>query len=261
MSVSKQLKQRCDSRRWTMTMLAQDGALLEDVMIRQLPLIPPRATHVVLSCSGNDLLALLNQMVVANFTLGSVYAAVGEGLKLVAEQYRDLIQLLKRLKCHVACCTVYRPNFNQFFFKSLATVSLGLHNSRLMQIAEDLHCSVLDLANILEGKEDFANPLELSTRGGAKVVENITRFVSEHPSRQCFHICPPDIVQAEDKAASLFDLPGLQLKCCGSTTLTRRVYASKVVPQVHELCDVLEAGEPLGKPLEFSEAQECWREA
>merc|ERR1719422_1711581 len=89
---------------------------------------------------------------------------------------------LKLLKC----CTVYRPNFNQVFFKSLATFSLGIHNSRLMHIAEDLGCSVLDLANILEGKEDFANPLELSTRGGAKVVENITNFVNEHPSRLRF---------------------------------------------------------------------------
>merc|ERR1740123_373145 len=126
--------------------------------------------------------------------------------------------MIKRIsKCHVACCTVYRPNFNHLFFKSLATFSLGIHNSRLTQIAEDLSCSVLDLANILEGKEDFANPLELSTRGGSKVVENITRFVSEHPSRQRFFPCSVDMTHGEDKAASLFSMSNFQLKkCCGS---------------------------------------------
>merc|ERR1740123_187707 len=107
--------------------------------------------------------------------------------------------MIKRIsKCHVACCTVYRPNFEHLFFKSLASFSLGIHNSRLTQIAEDLGCSILDIASILEGKEDFANPLELSTRGGAKVVENITNFVGEHPPRRCrAHM--PELVVAEDK--------------------------------------------------------------
>lgn len=233
LSVGMQLEHRCDERNWEMTMLAQDGSLLEDVMLRQLPMIPRHATHVVLSCSGNDLLALLNRMVVANFTIGSVYGAIGEGLKLVAEQYRELIAHLKSLKCHVACCTVYRPNFNQVFFKSLATFSLGIHNSRLMNIAEDLGCSVLDLANILEGKEDFANPLELSTRGGAKVVENITNFVNEHPSRLRFEPRSALVVHSEDKpCASGF--PPFGLKCCTSSSPAHSIYASKVVPQMFE---------------------------
>merc|ERR1719512_408086 len=120
-----------------MTMLAQDGALLEDVVLRQLPSIPSAATHVVVSCTGNDLLALLNQMVVAKFAFGSVYRAMGEGLKLVAEKYRKLVRQLKCLKCHVACCTVYRPNFNGIGFQSLAAIGLGMHNSRLLNIAED----------------------------------------------------------------------------------------------------------------------------
>merc|ERR1712139_582465 len=85
------------------------------------------------------------------------------------------------LGCHLAICTLYRPNFNHLFFKSLATFSLGLHNNRIKQISVDCDCSVIDFANIFDNEEDFANPLELSTRGGSKLVENVVAFVADTP--------------------------------------------------------------------------------
>merc|ERR1740130_2157991 len=114
----------CMERGWDMTVLAQDGSMLEDVKERQVPLIPEGATHIVLSASGNDLLSLLNQMVLANFTFSSMYGTIGIGLNEVAEKYRALLQQLKSHGCHLAVCTVYRPNFNHLFFKSLASLSL-----------------------------------------------------------------------------------------------------------------------------------------
>merc|ERR1711971_583108 len=101
------------------------------------------ATHIILSASGNDLLSLLNEMVVENFTLRSMYAAIGNGLSRVADNYRALLQQLKRLGCHLAVCTLYRPNFNHLFFKSVATFSLGIHNSRLTQISVEQDCSII----------------------------------------------------------------------------------------------------------------------
>merc|ERR1712050_545266 len=113
---------------------------------------------------------------------------------------------LKCLKCHVAFCTVYRPNFNGVGFQSLATVGLAVHNSRLMSIAEELACSVIDLANVLEGDEDFANQLELSSRGGAKIVQNITEFVGEHSpgSRLRARRPGPDMIFSCDEARALY---------------------------------------------------------
>merc|ERR1719482_958590 len=73
LSVEKQLMKICMERNWDMTVLAQDGSMLEDVRQRQLPLIPEGATHLVMSASGNDLLLLLNQMVAQNFSMGSIY--------------------------------------------------------------------------------------------------------------------------------------------------------------------------------------------
>jgi len=255
LSIEKQLAQRCADNGWELTVLAQDGSMLEDVHVRQLPFIPERATHIVLSASGNDLLALLNQMVAAQFSLSSMYTAIGEGLLQVAERYRDLIQALKGLGCHLACCTVYRPNFDHLFFKSLAMVSLGMHNSRIQQVSVDLDSSVIDLASLFVDNEDFANPLELNTRGGSKVVENISTFVADNPVLSMSrHRQQRRNLSTED---DVFLSEGL--RCCAARVPQRKVYANKNVPKVVEQPNF--ANEQLPPPLEFSEAQQRWREA
>lgn len=264
LSVEKQLNKRCAERGWEMTVLAQDGSMLEDVRQRQIPLIPEGATHIIMSASGNDLLSLLNQMVVANFTLSSMYGVLGSGLQQVAETYKEILQALKRLGCHLACCTVYRPNFNHLFFKSLAIFSLGLHNSRIKQVSQDLDCSVIDLASIFDTSEDFANPLELSTRGGSKVVENISTFVLDSPiSSLSRRRTSNNNFYADDDAF----LPGapsrfgmVSMRCCATRMPLRKVYASKQVSKALESPDERLAGKQLGPALEFSQAQEKWRQ-
>jgi hypothetical protein len=260
LSVEKQLHKRCMERGWNMTVLAQDGSLLDDVRLRQIPLIPECATHIVLSASGNDLLSLLNEMVVANFTLSSMYATIGNGLNQVAENYRDILRELKGLGCHLSCCTLYRPNFNHLFFKSLASFSLGLHNSRIKQISIDLDCSVIDFANIFDGGEDFANPLELSTIGGAKLVENVSAFIADHPismlsRRSHTHIYLEDEAALAESASRW----GLSLTCCSTRVQQRRVYARTALSETLQLPDKTLADADLGPALAFSQEQERWR--
>lgn len=263
LSVEKQLSKRCEDEGWHMTVLAQDGSMLEDVLVNQMRLIPDNATHIVMSASGNDLLALLNEMVQANFTAASMYRAIVTGLGQVADRYKDLAQALKSLGCHLACCTVYRPNFNHMFFKTLATCSLGLHNSRLKQISVDLDCSVIDLANMFDSKEDFANPLELSTRGGSKFVQNIVTFVSDHPAvTMSRYRNRPYHLKSEDDAPVVmvgpFDAP---LKCCSTRLSQRKTYCDMEVSQAVEQPHQSRAEAPTNARMRFSEEQERWRHA
>lgn len=265
LSVEKQLSKRCGEHGWEMTVLAQDGSMLQDVLLRQVPLIPDQATHIVMSCSGNDLLMLLNQMVVSNFTAASMYSAIGEGLKAVSHRYRDLIAALAGLGCHVACCSVYRPNFSHIFFKTLAIFSLGLHNSRIAQISVDHDCSLIDLANLFDGPEDFATPLELSTCGGSKVVENISDFVRDHPvmSLRRYRHDPKTFPMDDDDAllpvANFFGVPA---RCCAVRTPKRKIYTRKTVSKALRQPDKDLAGDGrMRSRLSFSEAQEHWRES
>jgi hypothetical protein len=262
LSVDKQLAKRCRERGWDMTVVAQDGSTLNDVLVRQIPLIPDSATHIIISASGNDLLTLLNEMVVANFTAASMYSAIITGLNQVSERYRHIVQALKSFGCHLACCTVYRPSFNHFFFKALATMSFGLHNSRIVKITEELDTSVIDLANIGLSPKDFATPLELSALGGCKLVENMSLFVTEHPpTNMTRHRNKPLHLTQDDEQ---YDLPttfGIPLRCCSTRVSQRRVYCIKEVSDELQKPDMELAAPPRAPQLRFSEEQECWREA
>ena len=65
---------------WQCTFLAQDGASLDDVAMKQVGYIPDSATHVILSVSGNDLLRLLNELSAASFAPTALYTAVTAGM-------------------------------------------------------------------------------------------------------------------------------------------------------------------------------------
>lgn len=259
LSVEKQLTKRCLERGWDMTVLAQDGSMLEDVRQRQLPLVPEAATHIILSASGNDLLSLLNQMVVANFTLSSMYTTIGTGLGQVSEDYRVLVQDVKALGCHLACCTLYRPSFNHMFFKSLATFSLGIHNNRIRQISTDLDSSIIEFSDIFDDPADFANPLELSSRGGSKLVGNVSAFVADFPISKLNRRSPNIFADDEAYAPAAMTNFGLPLRCCATRTPHRKVYASKTVSETLLNPDANLADRQLEPALAFSQAQEQWR--
>ena len=46
----------------------------------------------------------------------------------VVEEFRELLASLKSTGRHVAVCTIYRPNFEHFFFKSLALIQMMLRD-------------------------------------------------------------------------------------------------------------------------------------
>lgn len=196
-----------------------------------------------------------------------MYSAIVLGLTRVSDRYRDLIQALKSHGCHLACCTVYRPNFDHLFFKSLAVCSLGLHNARIRQISADLDTSIIDLANMFDGKEDFANPLELSTLGGSKLVENIAAFVSEHqPVTMVKHRNKFNYLYTEeDDAFGSNNDFGMSLRCCTTRVSRRKIYCSKQVtkPVTKPAEQPNRNGSNLNiaprAPLKFAEAQERWR--
>lgn len=279
MSVEGQLSKRCAEMGWELTLLARDGSTLDDVARQQLPFIPDEATHLVLSASGNNLLCLLNEMADSHWSLGSMVSSIGEGLPQVADSYRRLLQAMKSSGCHMACCTVYRPQFRHIFLRTLATVSLGVHNGRIHQIAHDLDISVIDMGALFDCDEDFANPLELSHQGGAKVVENVMQFMRDHPTtglpRHLSMGGAPSSARAPRRGPCLSVDPvaralGLDVACCEARP-TRKVYDAKRVPEerdraettavlsgvVREKSDRSET-RSVG-PGDFSQAQERWR--
>eukprot|EP00811_Abedinium_folium_P013062 NODE_22134_length_721_cov_3.749158.p2 GENE.NODE_22134_length_721_cov_3.749158~~NODE_22134_length_721_cov_3.749158.p2 ORF type:complete len:149 (-),score=46.72 NODE_22134_length_721_cov_3.749158:274-720(-) len=100
---------------------------------------------------------------------------------------------------------------------------------------------------MFDEREDFASPLELSTRGGAKLVENVVSFVSDHPAsvlrRRQSQLSSGGGAGNEggggdggNGADEDVYLPphgsmAIQMGCCGLRTARRRVYANKEVQE------------------------------
>mmetsp|Transcript_22019 Transcript_22019/g.51669 ORF Transcript_22019/g.51669 Transcript_22019/m.51669 type:complete len:321 (+) Transcript_22019:88-1050(+) len=262
-SIQKLLAAECSAMGWECTFLAQDGANLDDVAMKQLGRIPDSATHVILSVSGNDLLRLLNELSADSFAPRAVYKAVTVRLDDICQKMRQVLQSVTAIGCHVACCTVYAPQFDQVLLKMLVSTSLAVHNGRIRKMARDMGLSLIDLAFICTQPSDFANALELSTRGGNKVASNLCRFVRENPP-ECL---PRAGLPPESRSTGMLLSSWLpQVACCTCAEKTR-LYAD---PEVLELrvdeeqlksrnCVSVQPVAQSPTTREFSQKQEIWR--
>jgi hypothetical protein len=163
---------------WRATLAAVDGAVTGGVRA-QLAQVPLDATHLVLSIGGND--ALRQEGI-----LGKGARSVGEGLSRLAAlrdafraDYRAMLELVLGRRLPVAVCTVYDPRFADPLRRQLGIAGLALFNDVITREAFARGLPVLDLRLVCDGDADFANPIEPSVQGGAKIAGEIARMLSE----------------------------------------------------------------------------------
>jgi lysophospholipase L1-like esterase len=161
---------------WQATLLAIDGSVAADVL-DQLPQLPGDASHIVISCGGNDGL-------MASGIVNETVATVDEALLLLAEMrdefganYRRVINAAKERCDRVAVCTVYDavPDLP----RSLRT-ALALFNEVILREAVLAHIPVIDLRVICDAPEDYStvSSIEPSAQGGRKIAAAISRLLN-----------------------------------------------------------------------------------
>ena len=160
---------------WRASLAAVDGAVTADVA-RQLGRMPLGATHLVVSIGGND--ALRQEAV-----LGEPGRSVGEGLArlgAVADRFRqDYRAMLAGILAHrlpTALCTIYDPHFPDPQRRRLAIIGLALFNDVIAREAFSHGLALIDLRLVCSEDADFANPIEPSAAGGAKIAAAIAGF-------------------------------------------------------------------------------------
>lgn len=162
------------------TLLAADGSVTAD-MPRQLERLPRDATHLVLSVGGNDALQreeILTQRV----------AVVAEALLLmetaVAEfetAYRAIVQSCTRRNLPLIVCTIYNGNFPDKSYARCARIAVAIYNDAIIRIAAEAGARVLDLREICREPADYANPIEPSAIGSAKIAQSIHQLCAQSP--------------------------------------------------------------------------------
>lgn len=161
---------------WKASLLAVDGAVTRSVA-SQMTRLPDDATHLVLSVGGNDALG-------ESHILGAGVRIVGEGVALLAEaqerfarDYADMLQTVLALGLPTALCTIYDTPSNAPNHRIIRT-ALSVFNDIITRAAFSEGLPLIDLRLICNEDEDYANPIEPSAKGGAKMAAAIARLIS-----------------------------------------------------------------------------------
>jgi lysophospholipase L1-like esterase len=162
---------------WSASLRAVDGAVTRSVR-PQLARIPADASHLILSVGGNDALG-------ESHILGARVPSVGEGVLMLAEaqqrfaaDYAEMLEAVLELGLPTALCTIYdtppsAPNHE------VIKAALALFNDVITRAAFARGLPLIDLRLICSEEEDYANPIEPSVAGGAKMARAIARLVVE----------------------------------------------------------------------------------
>ncbi len=160
---------------WRATLNARDGAVIADLP-QQLKTLPTDATRLVVSVGGNDALgeaALLDHRVSSMAQALELITAVRERFR--SSYARMLDQVLQR-KLPVAVCTIYEARFPEPVTRRLAATALTALNDAITREAFARNIDCIDLRILCDDDRDFANPIEPSVHGGAKIAKAILTF-------------------------------------------------------------------------------------
>jgi hypothetical protein len=165
---------------WQATLAAMDGATTDDMPI-QYRRIPDDATHLVLSLGGND--ALMNIDI-----LDRRVSSSGEAIGMLADvrddfaaRYEGVLRELQRRGVPLTVCTIYEGNFEDARMQRLAATALTVFNDAILRHAIRAALQVIDLRLVCSDPADYANPIEPSVQGGAKIARAIARAVGATP--------------------------------------------------------------------------------
>ncbi len=181
--VVHQLRERLPAG-WQATLRAVDGATTSGVKA-QLQRLPRDASHLILSVGGND---ALGQSGILSQRASSVAEALN-GLAAIREQfgrsYRAMLEAVLALGLPTAVCTIYDANYPEDQHQRLVVTALTVFNDCITREAFARGLPLIDLRLLCDRKEDYANPIEPSVRGGEKIAAAIAHLVASHDfSRQ-----------------------------------------------------------------------------
>ncbi|NTV13149.1 MAG: SGNH/GDSL hydrolase family protein [Desulfobulbaceae bacterium] len=168
--VSTQVKQLLPEG-WLSSLLAVDGAKSNDVK-RQLIYLPPDASHLVLSMGGNDALMRIDVLRMAVDLSSEAFLILADTVALFELSYREAIEDILAYKIPLIVCTIYNANFPDPFQKCIKA-ALAVYNDVIIRVATENNLTVIDLRHLCSEPEDYANSIEPSAIGGAKIAAAI----------------------------------------------------------------------------------------
>lgn len=164
---------------WSASLVAIDGSTTLDLH-DQIAQLTADVTRAVVSIGGND--ALLNADIL-DLEVGSTREALllfGERARSFEERYRAAVAAVLARVPRTMLCTIYNGNL-PLEEGSTARVALMLFNDAILRVAFERRLDVVDLRLVCSEPEDYANPIEPSGAGGAKIARAIAAALAGGP--------------------------------------------------------------------------------
>jgi lysophospholipase L1-like esterase len=161
------------------TLCAVDGSVTVDI-VRQLARVPADATHLVVSSGGNDALANIDILGAPARSSADTLARLADMAEAFAADYRAMLHQVMKRTLPVAVCTIYDGNFPDRIIQRLASTALTVYNDVILRLAARARIPVLDLRAVCDEPADYANPIEPSAIGGAKIAAAVEHVVRTH---------------------------------------------------------------------------------
>jgi lysophospholipase L1-like esterase len=161
------------------TLRAVDGSVVENVS-KQLRESPQDTTHLIVSIGGND--AMLNSDILQMQVKSSaeVFHEFANRLNTFEFHYEKMLELLLSKNLPTAVCTIYFPNIPDEFVQKISVSALTGFNDVITRQAAKFGIPYLDLRLICNEKDDYANEIEPSSKGGRKIAGKIVEVVNKH---------------------------------------------------------------------------------
>ena len=168
---------------WTATLVARDGSTTVDVK-SQLKAMPQDATHLVVSVGGNN---ALGEKAMIEESARSVAEVLDKLAKIKAEfakSYGAMLDGVLARKLPAAVCTIYEARYADPTTRQIAGAGLTVFNDVIMREAFARGVPVIDLRLVFDEDSDYANDIEPSVKGGAKIARVIATLVTTHDFTQ-----------------------------------------------------------------------------
>ena len=156
---------------WKATLLAVDGAIISEVSA-QLNKISRDVTHLVVSAGGNDALAHMDLLDRRASSSAEVLGWLSDAVEEFEQRYRRMLIDLTRLRLPLTICTIYNGNLEPPI-KRIAATALAVFNDAILRVGAEHSVRVIELRLVCTEPGDYANPIEPSVAGGAKIARAI----------------------------------------------------------------------------------------
>jgi len=162
---------------WRSSLAAVDGAQAADVAA-QVAGVDASATHLVLSVGGNDALLASGLLDEPVYSSADALRLVAATVREFEARYRDAVAACLALGLPLVVCTIYHGNFPDADFRERAVVALTALNDAIVRTARTHGLDVIDLRAVCDLPQDYANPIEPSSIGGAKIARAVARVAT-----------------------------------------------------------------------------------